>query len=335
MKALILLSLAISVATFVPSDAVACGRMGHAGSPPVFVDFEEALLVWDAAHQTEHLIRSASFLGVDRDFGFVVPTPTEPTLTEVDEAVFRVLSFLYNRPEPQATRGAHGGGRSTRGGAGSSVTVVAAQYVAGMDATVLRANDAQGLSRWLRAHHLVTPNGTTAWLAPYVRDGWYLTVFQYSAERGRRDFVNRAVRMSFRTPRPVFPYSEPSGQRQHRGRRFRITVVADSRMDAFLGTEAWSAPVRYAGVAGVYGESVLGPRIPDGAWSTSSWFTTFEERESRRGTQDLVFAAAARNVEVAPSIDLDRNPFTHTVHVRPARVRDTRRDDIAGTIGDL
>ncbi|MBK8169496.1 MAG: DUF2330 domain-containing protein [Sandaracinaceae bacterium] len=322
-SALVLAMCGVALAALRPTDANACGRFGRTANSPIRVDFEEALIVWDAAHQTEHFIRSASFLGVNSDFGFVVPTPSQPTMTEIDEAVFRTLAEIYTRPTPAEQGDAMGGLGVARGGgdarARPQVTVVATQYVAGMDATVLRANDAGALAQWLSRHGLATPPGTTAWLAPYVRDGWYLTAFLYHPARGRQDLVNRAVRMSFHTDRPFFPYSEPANQRQRPGRRFRVTVVADTRMDAFVGAQPWSARVGFAGRT-ASADRILGPRVPDEAWNASSWFTTFEETNSIRGREELYFRTATTTATVPPSIDFFRTDGAATQRTR-ARTR--------------
>ncbi|MBW2460076.1 MAG: DUF2330 domain-containing protein [Deltaproteobacteria bacterium] len=49
---------------------------------------EEALIVWDAERGVEHFIRRGEFRTDADDFGFLVPTPSPPQLSEVDEDVF-------------------------------------------------------------------------------------------------------------------------------------------------------------------------------------------------------------------------------------------------------
>ena len=55
---------------------------------------EAALIVWDSANQTEHFIRNANFETDAKDFGFLVPTPSVPSL---HESGGRVLSELAER----------------------------------------------------------------------------------------------------------------------------------------------------------------------------------------------------------------------------------------------
>src|SRR5580692_3138180 len=61
----------------VSACAVAPPRNGH-----VSIADETAIIVWDAATKTEHFIRRASFQTASKDFGFIVPTPSKPMLTE-------------------------------------------------------------------------------------------------------------------------------------------------------------------------------------------------------------------------------------------------------------
>src|SRR5215213_44775 len=59
---------------------------------------ETAAIVWDASTNTEHFIRSANFDTDASDFGFLVPTPSVPKLTEADNYLFTSLEYRI-RPE--------------------------------------------------------------------------------------------------------------------------------------------------------------------------------------------------------------------------------------------
>src|SRR5689334_6263275 len=54
----------------------------------VAISDETAIIVWEAEQQLEHFIRSATFETDAKDFGFLVPTPSQPTLHEVDQQAF-------------------------------------------------------------------------------------------------------------------------------------------------------------------------------------------------------------------------------------------------------
>src|SRR5262249_24064768 len=91
-----------------PACAVAPPHNGH-----VSVYDETAIILWHAATKAEHFIRKANFnaTGV-KDFGFIVPTPSKPTLTEVDNNAFSEFARITApkivtraRPAPASSGG--------------------------------------------------------------------------------------------------------------------------------------------------------------------------------------------------------------------------------------
>ena len=59
---------------------------------------ESAIIIWDAATKTEQFIRRASFKTDAKDFGFLVPTPSKPTLAEADDSAFHELERITAPP---------------------------------------------------------------------------------------------------------------------------------------------------------------------------------------------------------------------------------------------
>lgn len=57
--------------------AEACCPAGPRGKPVVNAD-QTVIMIWDAAAKTQHFIRRASFKTELDDFGFIVPSPTQP-----------------------------------------------------------------------------------------------------------------------------------------------------------------------------------------------------------------------------------------------------------------
>ena len=82
----ILLSLPIS----------ACCTAWRLGNKPVEIAAQDVLLIWDAKQKKEHFIRRASFetAKIPEDFGFLVPTPTQPQLSEISDSIFQELSTI-------------------------------------------------------------------------------------------------------------------------------------------------------------------------------------------------------------------------------------------------
>ncbi|MCU0677544.1 MAG: DUF2330 domain-containing protein [Myxococcota bacterium] len=289
----LLVALLVFVLRAEPVDA--CAAFGPAG--PVTIAGEEALIVFDAARGRQHFVRTAAFDGAPSDFGFLVPSPSQPELAEAPAEVFRELFAIYRRPESRRSRGAL---RAAGGGSEGEVEVVARELVAGLDATVLRATDADALRAWLQRNGYPSSEPLRAWLTPYVTKGWYVTAFKL-APGSRRGFATRAVRMSFDTRLPFYPYAEPAVEGR-RGRPFRVSVVAPWRVDARLGHRRWSTAVAFADRPGDRLVSALRDAVPSEAFDASSWLTVFDEPRSIRPDRDLFFARSDESSTVASTI---------------------------------
>src|SRR6185369_1509461 len=72
------------------SPTLGCTAIGLKGAPVQIVD-EDAIIVYDSAKKIQHFIRRASFRALAPNFGFLVPTPSVPILTEVEDAAFAIL----------------------------------------------------------------------------------------------------------------------------------------------------------------------------------------------------------------------------------------------------
>lgn len=272
-----------------PPRASACAALGRSG--PISIVGEEALIVWDPAARREHFVRTADFAGADPDFGFLVPTPSRPELAEEPDSLFARLFSVYRAPEPQrpVARSRGGATRALGDVQAPPVRVLERRTVAGLDAAVLAADDAGALERWLAAHGYPSGPELARWLAPYVAQRWIVTAFRIQPGAQRASFSTSAVRMSFETDRPFFPYSEPQhAGRSGRGRPFRVSVVAPYRVRALHGERPWSARVGYADRPGAELADALGGRLARSV-SRQTWLTVFDEPRSVRGTQDLFF----------------------------------------------
>jgi hypothetical protein len=285
-----------------PNRARACATAYPAGAPAPRIAGEEALIVWEPATQREHFIRRANFEGASGDFGFLVPTPGRPTLAEADDRVFAKLAEIYTYvppPPPQSPS------RSARGllaaVASAPVQVLEERRVAGLDAAVLAATDAAALNQWLAAHRYPSRPGLTQWLARYVSQGYFVTAFRYAAAPGARAVKSSAVRLTFTTQRPFYPYAEPADAPRQAGRAFRLSIVAPARMDGLVGTRGWSARTGYSGRPANLREVLRGV-VPDASLGAGPWLTTFDEPASERGGEDLFFVRTRATRGVPPSI---------------------------------
>jgi len=288
---------------------------------------QRILVAWDPATQVEHFVREARFTGerggADRqeggdDFGFLVPTPTEPEIAEADGAVFdalgatsapRIVDVPRFRPHwtllgallLPSSRMAPTSREATDAAPfpKAAVEVVKTARVAGYEAAVLRADDPDLLGKWLADNGYQSRPELVEWSRPYVAAGWMITAFKYVGGAARTDVS--AVRMSFATDRPLFPYRVPVDQiaESGRGSMLRAFVVGPGRAAGTLGegasARAWSqAGITYSRPLGADGGSaeILAGALPAGAAGAlaDAWLTTFEDATWPSGTDDLTFA---------------------------------------------
>lgn len=283
--------------------AFPCAPAPHAGERVDVVE-ESAVIVWEPATKMQHFIRRATFRGTAKDFGFLVPTPTAPALAEVDEQIFDVLDAKTARQTVHKTRRAidwtplllYSRLKSESATAGRPpVEVLATQKIAGYEAAVLDAIDATALSRWLEEHGYATTPDLTEWLDAYVKQGWKITAFKIdkSADESAR---TSAVKMSFQTERPFFPYREPASQRANAKyddvRVLRIWFLGPERVKGVIGANTfWPGVLMWSDRV----DSVAGLTI-----SANTRLTAFNDINNvRPGTDDLFFT---RDADQSPHI---------------------------------
>lgn len=320
--------LLLTLAGFLENQRVS----GCATAPPknkqVLIADETALIIWDAASKTEHFIRRASFATDAGDFGFLVPTPTKPTLEEADEAVFSSLTKLteprvITKPRPSSGVGCGCGASAVKGVKSTpppSVRVLEEKRVAGHDAVVLEADNADALSKWLKEHGYEFSPALTEWVNPYVTAGWKITAFRIATDLGDKKRIGTsALRMTFKTERPFFPYHEPTEapdvKRTARDFRvLRVFFVGSERVKGTLGEKgedwsegvvAWSNKLD----AGQREKLLQLVKLPAETPPESWWLTEFEDLSwPRPGTADVYFSTSKDQEPI------EREPVVHYVY---------------------
>jgi uncharacterized protein DUF2330 len=306
-------ALAFLLALAVPPGARPCAPAPPAGKH-VTIAGEDALIVWNPAARRQHFIRRARFVGDTADFGFLVPAPSRPELAEAPAEVFGRLTgavqprIVYRERYSICPslllcpvfmlRSVSDDARMTTAG----VRVLEEKAVAGYDAAVLAADDPRALETWLRSRGYAQGPSLVEWLAPYVRDHWIVTAFKV-AGGGTGPVGTAAVRMSFTTDRPLFPYREPADQREVPGpeRLLRVFLVAPARMDGALadGTP-WPGKLEFA-AATVDLAPLLEGVVPAADIPRDGWLTAYgDESSPRPGHADLVFTASTDVRAVTP-----------------------------------
>ncbi len=280
---------------------------------------ETALIVYDAATKTEHFLRLAKFDTTSADFGFFVPTPSQPELAEASAAIFPMLGKI-TEPVTVHRTVRQGPGIGCAGGsvaakwdsAGMSmpigVRVIEQKRIGAFDASVLKAESVPVLQAWLKENGYSTRPALEAWFAEYIRLGWYIAAFKVAGGNPTTDSANTPVRISFKTDVPVYPYREPLDQKPPRKGRYssrllRLFVLSEARVEGRLGTVADAKP--FAGQA-VWSKPVdaatIGPALAAGKFQamTADWhLTEFEDpSDPRVGTDDLYFSKSASQLPI-------------------------------------
>ncbi len=286
-----------------------------APAPPegAFVQIAEetALIVWEPEAKREHFIRRGAFRTGAKDFGFLVPTPTKP---ELNAAPDTTLSQFEEMTRPEIQHKTHYSvnplplflypfflflGRAAPEAALAPVRVLDAKRIAGYDAVVLEADDANALVDWLKTHGYDARPTLRNWLRPYVEAHWKITAFKIVSEG--QTVETDAIRMTFATDKPVYPYREPTDQREnlppealYQPRLLRVFFLGTQRMEGAVGTgpfggkTTWSGPVKTA------------VNLPFTSLD-KPWLTVFEDTASPRpGTDDLFFSPSKDQTEIRP-----------------------------------
>lgn len=237
----------------------ACCPAPRLGQPVVNAD-QTVILLWDAANKTQHFIRKASFKSDADDFGFIVPSPTQPELAESGGEAF---PYLQKLTEPEVIKKP----RPNNVGCGCSksvdkavttmakeVRVLDEKEVAGFHASVLEASSATALVQWLKKNGYAFSKEIEVWAAPYVEQGWKFTALKVAKDETRKaskTVAAAALRISFQTERPLFPYREPdpsaaAAELGAMNRLLRIYFIAEARYAAEIEKGPWAAKTAWA-----------------------------------------------------------------------------------------
>jgi hypothetical protein len=194
------------------STARACAEMFNArvseSDRRPSLAYEQTLIVYDAEKHREHFVREVVFQESREPFGFVVPTPTRPEVAKVKKSPFAKLreTFPFEWVNPERLVRLASSDMED-----ASVKVIEVTRVGRFTAFVLAASDAAGLKNWLAQNGFVTTPETEAWLAHYVKLGFFYVAMRYEPSPGDKGNKTKAetVRISFDSPLPYYPYLEP------------------------------------------------------------------------------------------------------------------------------
>jgi hypothetical protein len=180
------------------------------------------------------------------------------------------------------------------------VTVLQEKRVAGFNAAVLEAESADSLVTWLKEHDYAYSPEIAAWAKPYVESGWKITALKVAKDdKASKGVAARALRISFHTDRPLFPYREPDPKHDAaalhaKHRLLRIYFVAESRYRGELTKDTpWTGHVVWSNPLPDKDRHVLLQRLslPESTGPARWWLTEFEDDwPYRAAPADLYFS---------------------------------------------
>lgn len=331
----------LATLVFVPfslvPDTTACCPAPRPGQFVVNAD-QTVIIVWDAATKTEHFIRKATFKAEADDFGFLIPTPTLPALDESGNEAFPYLAKLTEPEIQRVQRPKSGGGGCACGPqaqfagvkedmAPTSVVVRAEKEVAGFKAVVLEAKSANDLVKWLKDNGYAFSPEIEAWAKPYVETGWMITAFKVARakdDQNTKTVAAGALRMTFKTDRPLFPYREPDYKNTTEKlpvdrRLLRIYFLGDARYAGALTPElGWTGRTAYANPLSPEArkQTLAHLRLPETAVAGECWLTEFEDDWPYEvAPADLYFSPSgdAGSVKRPPIIQYVSSPWPQDV----------------------
>jgi hypothetical protein len=207
---------------------------------------EDVIIVWDKDLGVEHFIRKAIFSGDQKDLGFLVPTPSIPELSLVNDRAFMLVESKI--PHLQPLLGCSGGGDT--GPATPPVEVLSVQQIGHYTATILKATNGADLNKWLATNSYESRPALASWLDSYAKKSWVFTAFKFVGGRDDPEIKTEAIGLSFKTDRPHYPYSRPSDSWQ-RGfhQPMNVFFISSTPVSALYdGTSKdWEAKVLWSG----------------------------------------------------------------------------------------
>jgi hypothetical protein len=301
-----------------PPTCFGCCAVSRAVDQVVNAD-QTVIILWDPETKRQHFIRQASFKSdTEEDIGFIVPSPSRPDLEEAGDEAFARLKFI-TAPVVRSGGGGFGCSMTTmpeNGFAAYAVEVLERKHVAGFDAVVLKAETAEALVEWLAANDFAYSEAVADWARPYVEKGWPFTALKVAADdQSGSDRDAAALRISFQTETPLFPYREPdsteaSKQLAAAGRLLRIYFISDRAYEgSFDNGSSWSGRKAWSGDISLFRDELLtNLGLPETESGPKKWWLTEIEDQ-------WPYAEAPGDIVFTPS--KDQKSLQRTAQVAP------------------
>ena len=215
------------------------------GEDPMSLVEEKAIIVWNPETGVEHFVRQASFDGDAKDFGFIVPTPNRPQVEEADAAAFDRLQRLVPQ-EPAAGTDSEPAKSDRAGG----IEILEQKRVGDYFVTILRASDGATMLTWLTNNGYNSRPAMEKWLDHYAKQQWYFAALKFVRKPESTDPKTTAIRVSFQTKVPHYPYKMPEDTwPEGHVRPVALYFVGPGKASAIYrdGKEKWEAQTVWSG----------------------------------------------------------------------------------------
>lgn len=296
-----------------------CCAVSIKGVPVVNAD-QTVIMIWDRAQQTQHFIRKAGFHSESDSVGFIVPTPSRPRLEESGNEAFPYLAEITAPKESAGFAMPLSCAANSAPSYAASVRVIEEKTVAGYHAVVLAADSGNALLSWLQDHGYAFTPEVAAWAQSYLEQRWYMTAMKIA--KGKDDSASStiaasALRMTFKTDRPLFPYREPDSRKdaallKTSSRLLRIYFIAESRYEGqFSSGQAWGGKTRWSQPLPPDQRSRIlkDLGLPESTGPSRFWLTEFEERwPYRQAPGDVYFSESANQQKLARNLQIQLDP---------------------------
>jgi|APLak6261679142_1056127.scaffolds.fasta_scaffold00171_6 hypothetical protein len=199
-----------------PADACGCFAPPDP-TVPIVQAGERILFAVDNGVVTAHI--QIQYAGEARDFGWLLPLPSVPTLKLGTEELFTSLinttqpryfvttttsgscarSFAFGAPT--AVGAANDSATNEFGGSGSPL--VTQSSIGPYDYAVLKADSKDAMFTWLTDNHYFIPVGTDATVGPYIRPGGYFLALKLKSGKSAGDI--QPVVLNYPSDLPMIP----------------------------------------------------------------------------------------------------------------------------------
>jgi hypothetical protein len=199
-----------AIALLWPRSADAACCYFSAKNADILQPAQKAFITWDPVEKRETFTVQPKFEGNALDFGMVVPTPTQPKLSEMPRDFFKHLAYytiMKRREFPHsklldiidppkrfeggfkdkaAKDGAPGGDMKKEQPPRPKVVIVEEGTVGTLDYKIITAEKADDLYQWLKDHKY-NYSGDEATLNFYVQKKWFFTVMKIDTAQMKRN----------------------------------------------------------------------------------------------------------------------------------------------------